>query len=100
MKLWRIYYDTKDRGNCIVWRGTQAEAKRVVKNLEVAHGRWNVGDPTSIDVPTDKEGLPGSTPTAPKALPDMLLLIAFVIACAHGEPVIAALIILHYLLSD
>lgn len=58
MKFYRIDYEyrTGER-QATVWCGTQAEAKAREKELEQEHGRWRVGEPEQVEVPTDKPGL-------------------------------------------
>jgi len=57
MKLYRINYHSKDHGSCLMWAGTQADAKRIYKELSVEHEKFNVDKPQLVEVPTAKPAL-------------------------------------------
>lgn len=57
MKLYRIPFENRNGDACQLWCGSQAEAKAETKRLETEYERWRVGDPETVEVPTDKPGL-------------------------------------------
>jgi len=57
MKLYRIEFDTPENGPMEMWAGTQADAKKLQKELEEQWGRHNVENFRATEVPTDKPGL-------------------------------------------
>jgi hypothetical protein len=57
MKLYFIDFNRGQQDWQRIWVGTQTEAKKMQKHLEVVHGRNNVESFSGHEVPTDKSGL-------------------------------------------